>query len=509
MNNKRCYVVAVLLLVMFVVRSWNFESSKLPEKIIIAKRPLKYTTPVLVDTAQVSDLNKSLKRLFTFLRKIEGKGHKVINNTLDEIPYPRHVIQNAIKFPAPHELPFLKLPDVPPAPTGVAALRLARQLRYPDKWRARQRPELFILGPPKTGTTFLEACFKWSMFGNQSKRIYPLASERWPTKRLEGGEPTYEVSPTLEGFRMWNRTGFRRWDPPKEWWLYPEMGRYPSSFRGFINTQRFPPVEDDSKNWFIIDSTPDTIMIPKAAQALHLDLQGAPFKPSFLVMQRDALSRAYSHFLLFTSLRVDWGWGKEPFNVFSEKLDDQMKILESIPICRKMLYEPFEIIKNLDQTYLALRWCMYDPRTRNQVMYLPFGFTALGLRYWLSKFKSESFSFMKFSTLKVIGKNTNQLFDFYEEVFPGVKRNHPRCEHSEEWNSGNCTGWKLDDIAVEMCGPNSPALKSQAWSSRKGLNFTKGDPENLKKYQEISDEWDKVIDSLANKYNISWYEPNE
>eukprot|EP01060_Flectonema_neradi_P020161 TRINITY_DN2767_c0_g2_i3.p1 TRINITY_DN2767_c0_g2~~TRINITY_DN2767_c0_g2_i3.p1 ORF type:complete len:551 (+),score=114.06 TRINITY_DN2767_c0_g2_i3:58-1653(+) len=456
------------------------------------------------------DYNQNLNVTYTYLHEADGKPAAIFAKTLDLIPQKIIVVPKSkwIRFPATdEETEFVKLPPAAPAPTGEAAIKLSRKMGWPDHWKARQRPELFILGPPKTGTTFLEGCLRWSMFGNSSKRYYPLASERWPTETLPGGEPLYTTSPVMEGLRMWNRTGYRRWDPPKEWWTYPEIGRYANDFRGFLNTQRFPPVEEESKNWFLIDSTPDMIMVPKAAQALAADLESTPYDTRFLVMERAALSRAYSHFLLFTQLRVQWGWGEETTTVFADKLDQQHAILEKIPICNEMMYKPAEVLRSYDKTYLALRWCMYDPTKRNQVMFLPFGFTALGVRYWFSKFNPKKFTFLKMTDFKKIAKSPEKLHTFYEHAFPGLKRNKPKCERVEDWNSGTCTGWHLDEIAEEMCGPNSPALKAQAWTGRTGLNYTKGPKERLEKYETIADGWTKVYEDLLNENDLQWYKP--
>eukprot|EP01060_Flectonema_neradi_P020162 TRINITY_DN2767_c0_g2_i4.p1 TRINITY_DN2767_c0_g2~~TRINITY_DN2767_c0_g2_i4.p1 ORF type:complete len:593 (+),score=140.19 TRINITY_DN2767_c0_g2_i4:108-1781(+) len=468
------------------------------------KEPTKEKKPV--------DSNNDLVKLYNYLHHSDGRSPAEAAKTLDEVPtkivrYHKKA-KRYIVFPTTdEEKQSLELPSVPPAPTGEDAIKLSRKLGWPDHWKARQRPELFILGPPKTGTTFLEGCLRWSMFGNSSKRYYPLASERWPTETLPGGEPLYTTSPVMEGLRMWNRTGYRRWDPPKEWWTYPEIGRYANDFRGFLNTQRFPPVEEESKNWFLIDSTPDMIMVPKAAQALAADLESTPYDTRFLVMERAALSRAYSHFLLFTQLRVQWGWGEETTTVFADKLDQQHAILEKIPICNEMMYKPAEVLRSYDKTYLALRWCMYDPTKRNQVMFLPFGFTALGVRYWFSKFNPKKFTFLKMTDFKKIAKSPEKLHTFYEHAFPGLKRNKPKCERVEDWNSGTCTGWHLDEIAEEMCGPNSPALKAQAWTGRTGLNYTKGPKERLEKYETIADGWTKVYEDLLNENDLQWYKP--
>ena len=453
-----------------------------------------------------SKRNSKLEVMYSYLQK-ERPTPEDHARHIDSMPFPARMISKHIRFPEhPLEQQGLGLPDVSPAPTGIAAYNLAMKFGYPPHWRARQRPQFFLLGPPKTGTTFLDACIRFSMTGNSSQIPYPSANARWPAERGPGGEPVYMDSPEMLPFRIWNRTGFRRWDPPKEWWTYPEIGRYADTIRGFINVMRFPPVEPDSDKWKLIDSTPDSLMIPKAAQALHQDLQGAPFTPTFLVTHRNAFDRAYSHYLLFSELRNDWGWGPETLPVFADRLDQQHKILMNITICKRLLTDPEPILESIDLTYQALRWCLYDPHKRNQVMYLPFGFTALGLNYWLKKFPADNFRLLKMTDLKKLN-TADKLLTFSEKTFSGFQRVKPRCDEASSWNSGKCSGHGLYDKAMLFCSHASPALEKQAWTDRKGLKLSKGPPERLEKYRHIAEKWSIVLERMITEHGLLRYDP--
>eukprot|EP01060_Flectonema_neradi_P036502 TRINITY_DN7021_c0_g1_i1.p1 TRINITY_DN7021_c0_g1~~TRINITY_DN7021_c0_g1_i1.p1 ORF type:complete len:558 (+),score=80.14 TRINITY_DN7021_c0_g1_i1:73-1746(+) len=452
--------------------------------------------------------NTKLIQMYSYLKK-NRSSRAEYGKHLDSLPFPPRMISKHIKFPIERlEQAGLQLPDVPPAPTGMQAYDLAEKFGYPRHWRARQRPQFFLLGPPKTGTTFLDACIRWSMHGNSDMKPYPTATARWPQDRGPGGEPVYADSAEMLPFRIWNRTGFRRFDPPKEWWAYPEMGRYSDTIRGVINVLRFPPVEPESQKWVLIDSTPDSLMVPKSAQALHADIEGAPFNPTFLVTHRNAFDRAYSHYLLFSQLRTDWGWGPEKLRVFADRLDQQHQVLMGIPICKSLLETPEDVLKSHELTYKALRWCMYDPERRNQVMYLPFGFTALGLNYWLMKFPVSSFRLLRMADLKKLN-SIEKLLTFSEATFSGFKRVKPRCEDPADWNSGNCTGHMLHDKAMLFCSSESPALKDQAWTDRKGLNISLGPDERLQKYRDIAQRWTDIFERFAEEKGLSFYDPDE
>ena len=423
---------------------------------------------------------------------------------LDRIPFGPTLTRKWLQFPSSdREHLFIKYPLVPSAPTGREALLLSRELKWPDEWKARQRPEHFILGPPKTGTTFLAHCLRLSMVGNTTYRPYPLGQMRWPVQiGYPEGEPIIRLSPSLQNRRLWNRTGFRRWDPPKEWWVYPAMGKYGKLPMGFLQRLRLPPVEEESKDWVLMDATPDQLMIYHAADAAAEDLRNAPFSPRFLVLHRNALDRAYSHFLLFTELRRLWGWQEETELVFANRLHAQHKILRRIPICEKMLHSPEEVMADINLVREALRQCMYDPDEDEQPMYLPFGFAALGAKYWVSKFHISNFRFARTTTLKTFDEDATMTF--LEATF-GLKRMLPRCTSPKHWRLSNCTGQRYYDQAYEFCGKNSQSLKSQAWTKREGLKYSKGPASDLLEYQAIADKWAVLFDDLLVELDVKEY----
>ena len=453
--------------------------------------------------------NKALNRLFS---PAERKWSSIdeFADKLDKLPFHPNRIARYIVYPkTKRELKMAALPDPPPAPTGVEAINMARERGWPDKWKARHRPQLFILGPPKSGTTFMEGCFRWSMSGNSSMLLYPPTNARWPAERGPGKEPITDSGPALRPAKFWNRTGSRRWDAPKELWIYPEMGKFGHSIRGAHQPLRLPPIEEESKNWVLMDSTPDSIMIPQSAQAMVRDLQGAPFTPTFLVMQRDVVSRAYSHYLLFScSLRPFFKWKPEKVKVFTTRLELQLKTLESIPVCYEMLYEPEKVLKDLNKVTAALLQCLYEPRERDIPMYLPFGFTALGLKYWLTKFPKEQFNFMRIDELKKMD-SPEKLWNFFESIFPGMKRMKPRCKKARDWSSPSCTGHLAYNKGMLFCGKDSPALKKEAWTGREGLKFSKGKPEDLTKFEAIGKRWTALYDQMVEEMGRKFYTINE
>ena len=466
-----------------------------------------YRISIVVEAPMISHspkLKKDLETIFAYLRQTENVSVEEAGRMLDRTPYPPE--KWAEGFPkSTLEKRLVKLENPPPAPTAAEAVRIADSLRWPRHWRARHRPELFILGPPKSGTTYLEACFRVAMTGNTSKQLYPDASMRWPLTRGPGGEPVWSASPKMDVDRSWSRTGYRRWDSNKEWWTYPVIARRAYNMRGFKQPYRFPPVESESIKWTLMDSTPDQIMIPEAADALRGDLKGAPFDPTFLVMKRSVVSRAYSHFLLFTELRSQWGWGPEPTKVFSRKLDEQHNILTNITICRELIEEPEKVILDFNKTLLALQKCMYDPRKASQMMYLPFGFTALGVRYWFELFDAKFFKFMELDEVAKMNGSLPKLFNFFEDTFPGMKRMLPRCENASDWNSGTCTGHLLHARSLKTCGSDSESRNSQAWTRRGVPGYSKGSKKDLARYHEIGKRWSAVFDDLLQRYGRSYY----
>ena len=429
---------------------------------------------------------------------------------LDDTPYTKQEMNSLERFPDFESdelmINISKKHPVPPAPTKLRALRLARRYGYPDHWKARQRPELFILGPPKSGTTFLHGCLAWSMWGNKTRMLYPPASYRWPINRGEGGEPLYEDTAEQAWYKRWNRTGYRRWDVSKELWIYPYYGRDGGSQFTHLTLQRFPPVEVASKNYILTDSTPDHIMIPEVAQALKLDMRRAPFDPKFVVLSRDVVDRGFSHFRLFSvDLRKHFGWEPETIMVYSDKLNEQMKYLESVPICYKMLYQPRQVLNDLKLVAEALTKCIYHPRhPKRESLYLPWGFTALGLRYYLSKFPAQSFFFLRNQDLRKM--NMSNIQNFFSEVVPGLTPNQPTCMNASDWYLGNCTGPILAKKSELFCGRDSPDSKLQSWSHR-NISYVKGSEKSLAKYRKIGERWDSLLEKLVISIKRKFYVP--
>ena len=396
-----------------------------------------------------------------------------------------------------------KFPPTADALSVAESVGFSATLGYPRHWKGRMRARYFFLGPPKTGTTFLSHCFAAAMNGNDSNLPYPAASMRWPVNETNFGEPKFLKSPSLVR-RIWKRTGFRRWDCPKEFWIYPEIARYSDKCFPELSVMRFPPVEVESKNWFLYDGTPDQLMIYGVAQAVYEDLLGSPWKPTFLVIRRDIISRAFSHYLLHSELRKQWKWGEEPLKVFSDRLDEQLSVLESRPICKLMLYSPKRVLKNINLISQSLSRCMYYGNRENDVLFLPFGFIALGVKYWLHYFDASQFRFLEMSEIIKL-KTSDQYMNMFESLFPDTLRNKPNCTHPSDWGE-TCTGPYQAARTENLCGPKSPFLTSQAWSSRaEKMGFSKGSSESLEKYRKIAGRWERCFDDLMDEYNISSY----
>ena len=419
-------------------------------------------------------------------------------------------LRRLVRFPGnQREAVFLRTATpISPAPTGEDAAALSRKYDYPDHWLGRMRPEFFILSPPKTGTTFLDGCLRHGMNGNPLKVVYPQASRRWPSKTTKHGEPVSTTSRFELKRRLWNRKGFRRWDVPKEPWNYIQMGRHAGTFREYFARRRFPPVEEESNHWGLVDSTPDQIMIPEAAVAAYLDLQKSPFIPRFLVIDRDPVDRAYSHFMLFTDLKKKFNRKPEQFTVFVDRLDQQHDKLIKIPICEEALYRPERVVSSKDKVFSALKNCMYeyDPLQDPQVYYLPFGFIALGLRYWVELFGINKFLLLRFTDLSKM-KTPTQVVRMFEKAFPTLVRNPPLCENPSDWVGGRCTGPQRFNESELNCGQQSPYLFAQAWTKKSAsLGYTIGDETRLAKYREIGKRWQRVLKNMSDELDIKYYD---
>ena len=524
-NNRWDSAVRVLAVLVLACLTWDWVGDAVTG-VALRERELRHIEhhARLVD-AVGEELARQAAELGTMRAQMQA--HREQEHDADPAPpFGDDVLRQWLRFPeTEQEHRFLKYPQVAPAPVGRAALDLARTLRYPARWGARMRPRHFILGPPKTGTTFLANCLRLAMVGNASNRPYPLSQMRWPIYiGKPEGEPIVKLSTPLINNRVWNRTGYRRWDAPKELWTYPDMGRYPQLPQGWLQRRRFPPVEPESAFWALMDATPDQLMIPEAADAAAADLRGAPFAQSFLVMLRSPLDRAYSHFLLYTELRRLWGWSPEPLTVFAEKLHLQHRMLRARPVCERLLDDPAGVLADEDLTRRVLVECMYeDPdaemlakaglppnashseyRLARIPMYLPFGFAALGARYWMDRFPQAYFRFAHTATLKQLDEAGTMRF--LQRTFD-VDPMKPRCASASDWQSTTCTGARRYDHAYLFCGKNSPALTSQAWSKREGLLYEKGSAEALQEYTALSERWHGLFVTFLKTRGITTYDP--
>eukprot|EP01060_Flectonema_neradi_P027283 TRINITY_DN36895_c0_g1_i1.p1 TRINITY_DN36895_c0_g1~~TRINITY_DN36895_c0_g1_i1.p1 ORF type:complete len:567 (+),score=49.87 TRINITY_DN36895_c0_g1_i1:32-1732(+) len=428
---------------------------------------------------------------------------------IDNKPKISTTMQRMTQFPGSHaEAAFLRTATpVSPAPVGEQAAELARKLKYPDRWEGRMRPEFFILSPPKTGTTFLDGCLRHAMNGNPLKTVYPEMSMRWPSNRSASGEPITTKSPFELNRRLWLRRGFRRWDLPKEPWNYIQMGRHAGTIREYFARQRFPPVEPESSLWGIVDATPDQIMIPEAAVSAFLDLRGAPFKPRFLVIDRDPVDRAFSHFMLFTDLKKKYKRAPEPFSVFADRLDQQHARLVKIPICWELLHQPEAVVRSREKVFAALKSCMYeqDPLDDPQVYYLPFGFVALGLRYWAELFGADSFLLLRFTDLVKLDTPV-KVMRVFEKAFPTLVRNPPPCHNDSDWVSNLCSGPQRVLETDLNCGQDSPYLHAQAWTKKSAsLGYSIGEENRLEKYRNIGKRWQAVLQNMTADLGIGYY----
>ena len=396
---------------------------------------------------------------------------------------------------------YFKLPPVPPAPTGEAAMELAREQGWPDHWRARMRPQHFLLGPLETGTTTLHACYERAMVGDPRKRAYPLATERWPLEYDDNGQAVIRPSHVIpEPYIVWNRTGARRLDVRKEWRVYHKASWTRQASPGLekYHYLRFPPVEKETQDWTMLDGTPFNLMTPGAADELKEDLKCAPFKPRFLVMNRDPLARGYSQFVMEQSLYYQPARGRDFYNELESQSTAKKGSLSKYPFCQMMMQEPEALMKDVRRVRRALQLCTYfkAPYVANL---LPFGFVALGLKYWLHVFDYDASLFRVVDTSSLKGLDAHQMMGLVEDVFD-MKRMLPRCPAVDSKEDG-CTAWNRYDSGLRACGS-----QQNSWSGKEG--FTMGDPEKMKKYRTLSDRWGKILDDLIVEYNITrWVSP--
>ena len=308
-------------------------------------------------------------------------------------------------------------------------------------------------------------------------------------------------------YSTWNRTGrARRLDVRKEWRVYHMAAWDKRENHDFEQHQflKFPPVEEETKDWTILDATPDSLMTAGTAEEVKKDLKCAPFKPRFLVMNRDALSRGYSQFVMEDTLFVQTRRGKN----FLKELEYQFTqgSLAKYKVCHDMMNEPEALMKDIRRVRLALQTCVYFKpplyrfpvkQYRGQptfVNFVPFGFVALGLKYWLHVFDYDASLFRVVDTNALKGLNPHQMMGVVEDVYD-MKRMLPRCPTARSKEEG-CTAWNRYDTGLKAC-----TKQMNSWSGKDG--YTMGDAAGLKKYKDISDRWGKIMDDLIAEYNIT------
>eukprot|EP01063_Lacrimia_lanifica_P032572 TRINITY_DN5586_c0_g2_i1.p2 TRINITY_DN5586_c0_g2~~TRINITY_DN5586_c0_g2_i1.p2 ORF type:complete len:520 (+),score=166.69 TRINITY_DN5586_c0_g2_i1:60-1619(+) len=421
------------------------------------------------------------------------------------VPYVTFPTTEMEKQHASVEQGFALTPD---CPTGACALALARELGYPDRWGARMRPSLFMLGPPKTGTTFLASCVVRAMVGNARRRPYPQALERWPVEKdPTTHEPLIKDSPIMEarGY-MWNRTGYRRWDFPKEWWGYSEMNVAKPIVRAY-QPLRLPPVEAGSADWVLMDATPNYLMQAHSADTIALDLAGAPFEPRFLITYRNALSRGFSHYLLMSTFATEQGFWTNLSKTFVDELDRQHEHLVTIPVCRELLTNPDSVMREPAMVSHALRACMYEQPYApwRKMNFLMFGFVELAARYWLTKFPKSAFRFAKQADIKKVA-DPAKVMDFLAQTYD-LEPVKPKCDDPRAWAGGTCTGAHRYDRAWEACGKDSQAGQSQSWTHKaKQMGYAKGSDARLAKYKKLADMWDARFDRFLAEEGLLLYD---
>eukprot|EP01061_Rhynchopus_euleeides_P003181 TRINITY_DN12466_c1_g1_i1.p1 TRINITY_DN12466_c1_g1~~TRINITY_DN12466_c1_g1_i1.p1 ORF type:complete len:394 (+),score=119.54 TRINITY_DN12466_c1_g1_i1:140-1183(+) len=331
-----------------------------------------------------------------------------------------------------------------------------------------------------------------------------MAQELYPFNFTELGEPIIGESPALNNFMLWNRTGYRYFDPPLEWWTYPEAGRYNGRGRGWLQRRRYPPVEERSRNWILTDATPDQLMIPDAADAAAADFHSRKDWPIFVVLWRDGVDRAFSHFLLFTVMRVDWGWGPEKEKHFPNQLHFELQRLQRKEICRKMMERPEELMRSIVDIGSALRECMYDPRQADQAHYFSFGFTALGLAYWMHHFDPRQFRVLRHSDRSEF--TADESMSFLETTF-GFKRRPKRCKRPRDWLKESCTPHHRWNVTQRYCGVRSMEAVNQNLEERvvKQGGFTKGKESELKEFRLVSARWNVIMQNLLAEKKVPVY----
>eukprot|EP01061_Rhynchopus_euleeides_P041116 TRINITY_DN7118_c0_g3_i1.p1 TRINITY_DN7118_c0_g3~~TRINITY_DN7118_c0_g3_i1.p1 ORF type:complete len:545 (+),score=131.81 TRINITY_DN7118_c0_g3_i1:616-2250(+) len=471
---------------------------------------------------------------------------KLNKNDPDALPFTdrtmRKFRRNSTSYP-PH---WLEHPTPAPAPIGKAAWRLAREYGLPDEWRARHRPSIFVLGTVGGGSIFLEECWRFSMVGNSSFRPYPMSTERWPINRHpHTSEMIADPMAELSVEDTWGRTGFRRWDTPKEWFVYEKCGEKPHPSPACSHMRaRWPPVEQGSNKWVFMDSSPETLMNPDAANQTYFDLkliQANPLlRPKFVVPTQVPLYTARYDFAVYYRHRIRpfrnyAAMFKDPEGVrsvptpeekahieqqdeetlFWEYLDRELGAMSEHPVCKRVIEDPPQFLKDAvddpSLAYQALKQCLYrmvgDRHERHRLpSFLFINFYGVGLRYWLS-LGFEPSQFISIPTEELRWYTPEQVMDFFEEAFPNMRRVKERCEDPRHWDSGSCSGHIAWDKAHFFCDPvESPAaIPRTSWNMTRAMQRHRTGEVSITEIWDISTRMHRATEAYLSSVGVRQY----
>ncbi|KAJ9457903.1 hypothetical protein DIPPA_17926 [Diplonema papillatum] len=384
-----------------------------------------------------------------------------------------------------------QLPPTPDAPSGADALRLARSWGLPDHWNARHHPTHFLLGSPKAGTTFVEKCYSSGAFaGDREHMPYPRPNVRWPVRKDRYGEPvSWHTAFAFEN--AWNRTGFRRWDLLKEPRAYLGCENYtsPVYYRTF---ESFPPVEEGSKNWEILDATPTYISNVRAVENVYVDHLHDLTRPRFVVVWREPFARMYSHFVMIVGRKPS----VQPHAFVARMRKDYQHLLRE-PGCRVVIDDPESLMRSENKALLryVLNKCFVFPK------YLSFSLPVLGLRYWLHHFDASQFTVIK--TQAMSKPEPEPLIATLEEAFD--LKALPKCEDGQNWRTENCAGPGFWSQITSMCSDPKARGHNRAasYSARaKTAAISKGTEEDQAPYLALFAKYEALMQKLIEDFNI-------
>eukprot|EP01059_Diplonema_ambulator_P014644 TRINITY_DN25577_c0_g1_i1.p1 TRINITY_DN25577_c0_g1~~TRINITY_DN25577_c0_g1_i1.p1 ORF type:complete len:469 (+),score=53.34 TRINITY_DN25577_c0_g1_i1:81-1409(+) len=380
-------------------------------------------------------------------------------------------------------------PKTPDALIGEEMVRKAKELGWPEKWDNRQHATHFILGTPKGGTTYIERCYSsGALSGDPEHHPYPRAAMRWPVKfDPVTNEPILKSQGFIGGW-SWNRTGYRRWDPAKEWRIYISSGEDGSSARYRKLFSSMPPVEAESHKWSLLDATPTYLMNPWAADNVYADHKHNPRKLRFMVTWREAMARSFSHFVMIV--------GKQNNHVrsgaFMSRMHGEMEYWNKTKGC-EALFDPEQLLQRADKDITVLRDVLrrcFKPRS-----FLGHSLPVLGLRYWLSKFHPSQFTVVKTESLK--NEDPFYLIDILEKAFD-YTRLPPPCKGKL---TPSCSGPIFYQSALDRC--RDTGIRAASYSKMAStLNVDKGTPTEKAPVHALFKQYRKAMRDLIDRYQI-------